>query len=218
MAGNIQPYLDLVAGEHGDKPNFMASLAILLQPLADGKAVLAAMPGLFDLDVAVGVQLDDVGLWVGRSRFVDQQITGVYFSLDIDGQGFDQAIWFSAGDNPDFIHRLPDGQYRTLLRATIGRNHWDGSIPHAYTLLNSFFSPLHISVVIEDNQNMTMDVSIRGTAIDVVTAALFNEGFLDFRPAGVGITRTIVDNPVFSFDAIQPNTGGFDDGYFINAP
>lgn len=217
MAGDIQPYLDLIAGQHADKPNYIATLSAILQPLADQQDVLNSMPGLYDLNVAQGVQLDAVGLWIGRSREVDEQITGVFFSFDTAGQGFDQAIWFSAGDNPDFIVLLPDEQYRTLLRATIGRNHWNGTIPQAYELLNSFFNPLGISVAIIDNQDMTMEVSIRAAVVDVVTAALFNDGFLDLRPAGVGITRLIVEFPVFTFGPIEPNTGGFDSGFFLDA-
>lgn len=218
MADDVQSYLNLVAGQHADKPDFIATLSTVLQPLVDSQTILESMPELFDLDTAVGVQLDTVGIWIGRARSVDEQITGVYFSFDTVGQGFDQAIWFSEGEDPDSIFELPDEQYRTLLRATIGQNHWNGTIPQAYDLLNSFFNPLGISVVIQDNQDMTMKVAIRAAVIDVVTAALFNDGFLDLRPAGVGITRLIVDNPVFTFGPLEPDTGGFDTGFFINAP
>lgn len=218
MAGDITPYLDLITGEHRDKANFIAALSAALQPFADQQAISAGMPGLFDLDAAVGSQLDAVGRWVGRSRRVDEEITGVYFSFDTPGQGFDEAIWFRPGQDPSFIIELPDGQYRTLLRATIGRNHWSGTIPDAYDILNSFFNPLGLSVVVEDFQNMTMKISIRGTVVDAVTAALFNEGFLDLRPAGVGIDRVIALNPIFSFGPIQPDTGGFGSGYFVNSP
>ena len=65
---SLADYLSLVPPQHRNKPNFIAALTAVLQPMVDHQAVLASMPAAFDLDVAVGVQLDQIGLWVGVSR------------------------------------------------------------------------------------------------------------------------------------------------------
>ena len=52
----------------------------MTRPLID---VAAATRGLiaFDIDSAVGVQLDIPGLWIGRSRVVSQPISRCLFQL-----------------------------------------------------------------------------------------------------------------------------------------
>ena len=68
----------------------MGVVATLCQPFVDEQSVLNSLPGKYDLDSAVGVQLDAVGEWVGISRELAVPLSNVYFSLDIAGLGLDQ--------------------------------------------------------------------------------------------------------------------------------
>lgn len=185
MSGDISPYLALVTSEHQDAPRFMATLAVVLQGHADNMAVLASLPTLFDLDTATGVQLDTVGLWIGKTRQLAVPISNVFFTFDTVGLGWDHGVWKGPFDPASSITVLGDALYRLLLKATVAANKWDGSIPQAYADLNELFSPL--SVQIKDNGDMTMVFTLIG-ATDVVTKALFSTGALTLRPAGVSAT------------------------------
>ncbi|MEK6319934.1 MAG: DUF2612 domain-containing protein, partial [Burkholderia gladioli] len=90
---DLDDYTSLITSEHQPQPRFMALVGALVSPLVDQMNVVASMPALFDLDNAVGDQLDKVGEWVGLSRQVSTPLTGVYFSFDIVDLGFDQGTW-----------------------------------------------------------------------------------------------------------------------------
>ena len=107
--------MNLVTNEHQDKPKFMATLAATLQPFADLNAVLDNFSALFDVDCAVGAQLDVVGQWVGLSRKLEAPIPNVYFSFDVAGVGFDQGVWFAPFDPTEGVISLDDATYRTML-------------------------------------------------------------------------------------------------------
>ena len=193
MSASLAPYLSLVPAANSSKPNFIAALSALLQGHADIAALEQAIPGLFDLDVAVGQQLDYVGQWIGITRYLQVPISPVYFSLDTVGLGLDQGTWQGKFDPTTQISALADDAYRTLLRAKIAANHWNGTIPSAEALWDALFYP-NYSIGIVDHQNMTMDLilySNTGVA-DAVTSALFLGGYLDIRPAGVAITNRYI--------------------------
>jgi hypothetical protein len=190
MSGDVSPYTSLITSEHASAPNFVATVAASCQPFADLLAVLQSIPSLYDLDNAVGAQLDTVGLWVGVSRNLAEPLTGVYFSFDTAGVGFDQGVWFGPGDSTTTLFALPDDIYRTLLRAKIAANQWDGSIPDAYAIWDIMLQPIGLDIQITDNGDMTMTQTLVGTP-DVVTQAIFNQGLLDLKPAGVSVTNVI---------------------------
>ncbi|MGC7970039.1 DUF2612 domain-containing protein, partial [Salmonella enterica] len=72
------------------------------------------LPFDFDLDQAIGVQLDAVGEWVGISRNITVPLAGVYFSFDIAGLGFDQGVWKGPFDPDTGLTTLDDDTYRLL--------------------------------------------------------------------------------------------------------
>src|SRR5262245_38106743 len=136
MTGDIAPYLDLVTSEHNQRIKYMSFLAALLQGYADQVALCLTIPQLFDLDVSVGQQEDVDGEWVGISRYLAEQITDVFFSLDIDGLGFNQGYWYSPFTPITGIVRLDDETYRLIIRAKIGANSWDGTVADAELIYN----------------------------------------------------------------------------------
>lgn len=138
----LTDYTALITSEHRDKPRFMGTVGALVQPIVDQMNVLQSMPAKFDLDNAVGVQLDDVGLWVGVSRKIRIPLTGIYFSFDIAGLGFDQGIWKGPFDPDTGLTVLDDDTYRLVIRAKIGANHWDGTLESSAVILNSIFGNL----------------------------------------------------------------------------
>ena len=213
--GDVSFYTSLITSEHANKEKFVATIVALAQPFADIQTITYSIPGLYDLDNAVGVQLDTVGLWIGRSRYLSELLTGVYFSLDTAGQGFDQGTWQGPYDPSTGLIMLPDEAYRQLLRAVIAANNWDGTIPGAYAVWATIFGPQGIIVIIQDNGDMTMDIGLLGTKFDAIMASLLAGGYLDLRPAGVQIRSYLLPSgpgPFFGFDVENSSVAGFDIG------
>lgn len=209
-------YLDLVTSEHADKPKFLAVLQATCQPFADIQEVQLRYPGLYDVDVAVGQQLDVCGQWVGVSRQLDTAISGVYFAFDTADVGFDQGVWISPYDPISGLVALPDDYYRAVIKMRILNNHWDGSKDSAYALMNTVFGVLGYGVYIEDPADLTMKVGIVGpTPPTALLKALIQSGKFNIKPAGVHITAYYTQSaagPIFGFDINNTLIGGFDVG------
>jgi len=183
----LDDYLNLATSLYRGKPNFTALCTALMQPLVDLQGLLGAVRSGFDLDTAVGAQLDQVGEWVGRSRYLAVPLEGVYFSWGIPGVGWGQGSWKGPYDPESGMVALPDDVYRTLLRAKIAANSWDGTIPGAYEVWQTLFKGSGPIIVIQDLQDMTMVVGVAGQSLDAVTRSLLVHGYLPLKPAGVRI-------------------------------
>ncbi|MCM2544889.1 DUF2612 domain-containing protein [Burkholderia glumae] len=212
---DLNDYTALITSEHQPRPKFMAVVAALVSPVVDQQNVLASMPALFDLDAAVGDQLDIVGQWVGIARQVSTRLTGIYFSLDVAGLGFDQGAWKGPFDPDTGLTSLDDDTYRIVIRAKIGANHWDGTLAQSAAILNSIFDDGTFAFI-EDHQDMSMTVGISGKVPSAVFLALIAGGYIPLKPEGVRVDYTIVtsvdDAPLFGFDMTGPYVSGFDVG------
>ena len=69
-------YLGLVTSEHRNRPRFMATVAAVTDPLCGLQELLETMRAAFDVDSAVGGQLDRTGEWIGRSRHLRLELDG----------------------------------------------------------------------------------------------------------------------------------------------
>jgi hypothetical protein len=56
----IDDYLNLVPSQHRQRPRYMATVEAVLRPAEGVAGLLEAMRTLFDLDTALGAQLDAV--------------------------------------------------------------------------------------------------------------------------------------------------------------
>lgn len=217
MAGDTSPYVGLITSEHAGKPKFLASVTASLQPFADSLALLSGLSAQFDIDQAEGSQLDIVGQWIGLTRYVSTQLVGTYFSFDIDGIGLDQGVIWNESEPLTGLTTIPDDIYRLLLKAKIVANHWDGSVPGAYSAWNTILRPSGFQILIQDNGDMTMLLALYSTSSNLVITQLFASGVLDLRPAGVGITYvtpTMMSVPLFGLDMNSDYVSGLDYGAF----
>lgn len=215
VMGDLNDYTSLITSEHCDKPRFMATIAAVVQPLVDQMNLLASMPDKFDLDTAIGGQLDVMGLWVGVSRKILTPLTGIYFSFDTDGVGFDQGSWKGPFDPDTGQTAFDDDTYRLVIRAKIGANRWDGTLESSAAILNSIFgSDTH--VFIEDHQDMSMTIGIAGKVPSAVFLALLAGGYIPLKPEGVCVNYTMVTSvdsaPLFGFDMDNEYVSGLDVG------
>lgn len=216
---NLDYYLGLITSEHQYKPKFQSTVSAGIKPLVSLQNVLSQMAAAYDIDNAVGRQLDVVGEWIGRSRDIGVPITGVYFEWDGDPQvGWEGGVWQGPFDPSSGLVSLPDDIYRTLLRTKIVANRWSGSIPEAYEIWTSVFPTS--AIAIQDNQNMSMTVEIVGAYPDAVTLALLVNGYIPLKPEGVRIDYfAVLPAPglMFAWDS-QVYDSAYNDGFDLDTP
>lgn len=209
-------YTGLITSQHANKPKFMAIVAGVTQLFVDLQAVLSSIPASYDLDDAIGDQLDVVGEWVGISRKISTPLA-VYFSFDTARLGFDQGSWRGPYDPDTGLVSLDDDTYRLLIRAKIGANSWDGTLGTSSAILNSIFGG-DTYVFMQDNGDMTITFGVAGKAPSAVFMALLSHGYIPLKPSTVHVTAYLVSSvsgtPLLGFDVGNQYISGFDVGSF----
>ncbi|WP_322068008.1 MULTISPECIES: DUF2612 domain-containing protein [Burkholderia] len=211
---DLDDYTALITSEHSDKPLFVAMTGMLAAPLVDLMNVLEGMPAQFDLDDAVGDQLDIVGEWIGLSRQVSTPLTGIYFAFDLDGLGFDQGVWKGPFDPDTGLVSLDNDTYRMTLRAKIAANHWDGTPGGAADILD-MLAPAGSLVFLEDHCDMSITIGVAGKQPSALYLALLKNGLLSLKSEAIRVNYAVtsVDGaPIFGFDMTNEYVAGFDAG------
>ena len=182
-------YLKLFTSQYRLSTNLIAWQKALMQPIADLTTCMTQFNVEYDIDVAVGAQLDVLGELIGVSRTVPFQPSNSVSPL------------------------LDDDTYRFLLRATLAKNLWDGHITSMYQIWQTMF-PTGTLVVV-DNQNMTANVRTTG-AFTSIEQDLINNGMIVPRPEGVQYNPSTgpAGTPTFGFDYNNLVVAGFDTGVF----
>ena len=181
-------YMNLLTSQYTNSPKLTALLYLLLKKFDDVSQCLVQMDTAFDLDSAVGVQLDMLGTIAGAARTVGFQPSG--------------------GVSPT----LDDATYRIYIKAKIAQNQWDGTIDSLYPIWQTLFPGG--SIVIEDNQNMTVTITLSGGFSSIVQDLISN-GYIIPRPEGVQYTFEFATLPIFGFDGTNPSfIAGFDVGHW----
>jgi len=211
---NVTDYLNLIPVNNRDKPNFISTIATDVAVQVRVQQLLQSLIPLFDLDTPpAGNQLDIIGQWVGVSRVITTPISGVYFTWDgAANLGWDYGTW-QPGGTPGEVTSLPDDAYLLLIRAKIAANIWDGTTEGAYKVWDSLFADQGITILIQDNQNMSYALGILGSTISSLTLALITGGYIPLRPEGVKVTEYFVGaGPFFAWDADSALLKGWDTG------
>lgn len=220
----MSKYTELITNYHAGKPRFVAHVDLSTRPITDASTALQGLVTAFDIDSAVGAQLDILGEWIGRTRIVRQPISGVYFSFDTDGLGWDQGIWQGPYDPDAGYTSLSDDTYRIVLKAKIAINNWNGQNDTLPPILETALEGSGLKMQIVDNQDMTISVwvfpeeDIRQVSLELIAA--IRQGYLTVKAAGVwagdiqtpSIETPSVGNRFFGFDMDNEYIAGFDDG------
>jgi hypothetical protein len=149
----VSDYLAKVTRLHASQPKYNSMLSAVLQPFSDLQAFLNGLPQQFDIDQAIGAQLDIVGLWVGQSRNISVQLPNIFFSWDSANlaKGWDRGVWQGPYATVNGLSALDDDTYRLLLKTIVLANAWDGSISSAQAILNNFFASYPSTFVFIDD-------------------------------------------------------------------
>lgn len=215
----MSKYTERITNYHATKPLFFDHIDLITRPLIDTSSTMSGLVTAFDIDTGVGEQLDILGLWIGRSRIVSQPISGVYFSWDTDGLGYDQGIWQGPYDPDDGYTTLSDDTYRIILKAKIAINNWDGRNDSLPPILDEATAGSGLRMQIVDNQDMTISVwvfpetDIADVSLELIAA--IKQGYLTVKAAGVwagDIQTPSTGNQFFGFDMNNDYIAGFDTG------
>ncbi|HDR9029883.1 TPA: DUF2612 domain-containing protein [Burkholderia vietnamiensis] len=199
---DISDYTGLITSEHQPRPKFMAVIAAISQPIVDQINTLLGMPAQFDLDNAVGAQLDVVGEWVGISRRVAIPLIEYSDSGPVD-------------PTPQ-ITTLDDDTYRLWILAKIAANNWDGTASSLASLLQLVFpSSSGTRIFFEDGFDMTMTIGIANATPSITFLTLLIYAYLPIKPAGVRVWSYEITSEygmrVFGFDLDNEYVGGFEE-------
>lgn len=213
----IIDYLNLITSEFRQQPIFTSTISTDVSIQSRVQELLSAMIPLFDVDVAVGEQLDIIGQWVGISRNVAIPIENVYFSWDDQVfDGWDYGTWQPA-NAPTTVTVLPDDSYRILIKAKIAANSWDGTTDGAYAIWDTVFT--NFTILIQDHQNMSYDLAVIGGIVDSLTRALITGGYIPLKPEGVHVNEylfSVDTNPAFGWDLDSDFVKGWDEGSWLS--
>jgi hypothetical protein len=187
----VTDYTTLITSEHAQQPDFIATVDLTANGAGNIAATVDSLPALFDLDAAIGSQLDVDGQWIGLSRTVGGipialQFFG--FSDDASALGFTElgqpsvgGRFVELGEDTTSSATLADPEYRLALRAKILQNQWDGSaqefeaaIADIVTTPCQFFDPGdHVVTIVPS-------IALDPTLFQLLTA-------YDLMPRGAGV-------------------------------
>ena len=184
----VDHYLGLLTSLYKTAPNLNAWLQTLLEKLNDISLCVDSMLYAFTVGSAAGEQLDIVGIQFGAARLLPFVPTGGESAL------------------------LDDRSYRKLIMAKLFAAHWNGQAGSIYAWWPTIFP--NTTIVIVDNQNMTVDVEIGGLT-DSLWQQMISNHMIVPETEAVLYTYTFGEFPVFGFDQNTAVQSGFDQGHFI---
>ena len=168
----------------------MAWLVAAIDMVEDVQRFLNNLYLQYDLDHAVGAQLDSIGGRLGMPRKLPFQPSG--------------------GVSPI----MPDSNYRLVLRAGIVESHFDGTIPDLYNLFQTVLGGTGLYFAVIDNQNMSVSVIVYGQTDTLIKDEL-EHGLIVPKSEGVAVSINVTANKVFAWGVDNDVFSGWGTGYWL---
>ena len=156
----IDKYLKNITSQHRDKTKYMKWVEFLLETLDDCYNCIKSIDINFDIDNAIGVQLDQLGEIIGRKRILTFQPIDDYYPI------------------------MDDETYRLVLKTKIAMNNWDGLTESIYQIWKNIFDDLRLKI--KDGQDMSFECMIYGF-VNPIRQDLIQNGYIIPKPEGVRI-------------------------------
>lgn len=185
--------------QYADKPKAVAWYNItpnMAQPLSD---TFDAVRMSYDIDTAVGAQLDVIGRIVVIDRGFE---SFVVFDPDTYFGGSGDACQFGGIDSQFesvgevLSQEVSDAIFRVLIRAKIAKNNNDATLDGIASALSFITESSPIRIV--DNENMTMSVSF-GSELTDIERFVFNTFDVVPRPQGVRFLGYVEETAITQF-------------------
>lgn len=206
-------YQNLLIIQYHNLPKAQQTIYAYIQMIwASG--ILFAIQQAFNIETAIGVQLDTLGKYIGTDRYFNGQTLTGYFSLlpygtspAVGQVGFTTQALFPSETNPTLIYAdilstaqaLNDDSYRQILKFKIINN--SSNFSHA-SIDNNLFAFFGNGIRAEMLGTMSMAYFVTRQYTQIALAAL-QKGILP-KPMGVGIGFVIEEDvPYFGMAAYQ---------------
>ena len=210
----LNDYLDLITSEHRSRRKFGGTVTTAVAPLVTVQDFIdSTMLPAWDIDTAVGAQLDQIGEWVGVTRSVELPLTDAYFSWDrTKDLGWEHGYWQGKYDPSTGIISLADHVYRAVLFAKIASNVWDGTMSTMSNVWDDTMGTMS-KLIIMDHQDMSITLGLKGIAPNAVMTYVLISGRIPLKPEGVRIRKYVIaKRQIFGFDIANDTIQGFDVG------
>lgn len=205
----IEYYKNLLIIQYSNKPKAVATInALVTELISDG--IIFKIRDAFNVDTAIGVQLDIIGMWVGVDRYFNVTEPENYFRftdyIEVDpddhlGGFVDYAEFDDADQGNGFLNynsvltvqnRLNDDDFRTIIKLKIIQNNSNHSHKSIDDSLFQFFEG---EVRMFSDGNMEMTYFLSNNITQIIQAAIIKGIFP--RPMGVGIR--LIENSSINF-------------------
>ena len=214
-------YLKFITSQYQNSPNFLAWTRGFLEIIQSIMKLAVNLPYYFSfsriVDKASGAYIPGA-LTVESGDYVFEEMdAAIGNQLDVLGEilGVGRVIDFKPTDGSSST--LDDETYRILLKNKVLRNHWDGKAASIQEAWSNLFPGGKI--IVQDNQNMTVDVTITGGFSQLIID-LIEHDYIVPRPQGVLMnyyvgTVSPSNLPFFGFDRDDTYVSGFDKGHWV---
>lgn len=209
VTNEIEYYRNLLIIQYNSKPKASATIRLLASSALANGVFWDVLEG-YNIETAVGKQLDILGKYVGIDRFFNVTDPRDYFSFaDYDEVDPDSDFKYGFTTYPDFEefqyngtmnynsvisieNRLNDEDYRTLIKLKIIQNNSNHSHKSIDDGIFRFFGD---EVRPSSNGGMKMNYFVSQNAADIVRAAIEKEVLP--RPMGVGLGIVEYESGIF---------------------
>ena len=189
MADNNEKYLELITSEYSQNAKYNSYVKAFLDMCSPTVVNYQDFAVLFNLENAVGDQLDKIGELVGIGRKLPFE-------------------------SPNVSTVLTDSQYRKVIKSKIYINHWDGTMKQMALIFSTVFKDLPFDII--DNQNMTYDIIIVDPNMSDEDEVILKYGFTVPKPSGVKVNYTVRREEIFGWDLSNSFVKGWDKGIWSN--
>jgi len=184
----VNDYIALITPQHRSKPKYIAWLTVAVNMIIDAQNFILSLDAAFDVDNAVGAQLDVLGQILGLNRLLNFQPSS------------GSAL-------------MPDSYYKVALKTKILSNTWDGTRESYQKMIDTLFPD--DQAIIFDNQDMSIIILYASGAADTYMLELFAHGYLFPRPSAVSATYLPPSGKLFGYGYDNAAISGYGVGHWI---
>lgn len=200
---------DRIYAQYRDKPKAVAWYAIARALGGSIEAAAQSVRKSYDIDTAVGEQLNVIGRIVVAPRsFVGstQMNPGLFDLTDGDQFGDDDAMFSALTIDQD--GQLSDELYRLVIKAKIVKNNGDATIENILDGMN-FLLPRAQVLRVTDGEDMSFSIEFYGQITNLERFALLNAGLVP-KPQAVKFNGFLEGFEMVEFGDVDAEFGDED--------
>lgn len=210
-------YENLLIVQYSDKPKASETISSIVKRFKNNFDLLEQMEDAFDLDNAIGKQLDIIGKIVGISRNVEGVIPKIFFGFDgnVNARGFDSAAFYTLDQQQYTDTQLSDSDYRFFIRMKIAKNHAKATMSddNGSNLNNIVLSMFDGYAYMVDNKDMSVTIYVENSPKSYLLPYAISLDLIPLPQAVEVKYISLIARKSFGFSNNQ-NSFGFSSGSF----